>query len=487
MEDKRKIWLIKSGNNIIGPMDFDHVLKCLLKGKIKLSDEIKRPFERWNSINNNSLFTVAFEKLKSSQKDRRENTLTATLNIENTKTQDLTATSELTTTDDLTVIPTENKAIHKKNIDKSPGKTKTQKEPTSRKHPLSVNQPPKNIRPPTPKTSSVSRGRLLTFIIGFIVLSFFSFWLLEFEKIKKNEETQLEYARLTDIALKAMKVGDYPVALKNFNKAYKLSPEDPNLFIQVAPLVVQFEGQFAQVQENLDRFMSNSKDKSFLNKSKNVIGLIQSYRNRHKEALIFYNEILSVDEKFLPAIVNKAFSLLKLNQPLSAMKFMESKARIFHGEPIVQYLYIRSLIEAGLKEDPKYLKKAFVLAEKFSKRFFEFKQEVLFLVSFGKMRLDSKSQLWFNSVKDFLKVDIELTNLHLQNPYFDFQSSNWLDYIPYCKEMQENIDYYFAELLKGFCFLKAGLNLKGKQTFENLIGNHSHKGMLQGFVCRLPF
>ena len=99
------------------------------------------------------------------------------------------------------------------------------------------------------------------------------------------------------------------------------------------------------------------------------------------------------------------------------------------------------------------------------------------------MKINKDPQFWLGSVKNFLKVDLELTNLHLQNPYFDFQSFNWIDYISYCKEMQKNIDGYFSELLKGFCFLKTGLNLKGKNTFEKLLGNYSNNGFLQALYA----
>ena len=284
-----------------------------------------------------------------------------------------------------------------------------------------------------------------------------------------------------------MKTGNYQVALKNFNMAYKLSPENSNLFIEMAPLSVQFEGQFSQVQQRLEKFMMDSKDKSFLNYSRNVIGLTHSYRNRHNEALHFYNQIIQMDDGFLPAIVNKTFSLLKLNRPVEAVDFIEKELKKFPEKPIVHYLYVRSLIEMGLKEErdeekKTILKKAFSMGQQFSKKFLEFKQEVLFLITLGKMKLDERGKEWTISITDFLKVDIELTNLHIQNPHIDFQSFNWVDYNVHCEKMQKNLnnDLYLSQLLKGFCFLKSIVLLRGREFSKNYLPNKVRRA-----CCRL--
>ena len=326
-------------------------------------------------------------------------------------------------------------------------------------------------------------------VIGIVfVLSVF-YWSSKLKKIKKNNQDNIAYSQFTDRALKAMRVGNYQVALNNFNKAYRLSPKDQNLFIEMAPLAVQFEGQFSKVQGKLEQFMMNSRDKSFLNYSRNVIGLTHSYRNRHDKALHFYDQIIHVDEKFLPAVVNKTFSLLKLDRPEEAVTFIEKRVKDFPEEPIVYYLYIRSLIEMGLKQDKKSpLKKAFLLGEQFSKKFLEFKQEVLFLITLGKMNLNKEGLDWVQSIEDFLKVDVELTNLHIQNPHIDFQSFNWLDYDFHCKEMQKNIkDIYLSELLKGFCLLKINRVVEGKRIFERLLAKQSRKGFLQALYASALF
>ena len=119
-------------------MDFDHVLGHLFKAEIQPSDEIKGPFERWNPISSNPLFTLALEKLKTKQKDRRESTITATLDLDKTTIQDLTITSEPTKIDDLTIAPIENKRINEKKIDKNPKKRKVKKKPLNQKRQTAV-------------------------------------------------------------------------------------------------------------------------------------------------------------------------------------------------------------------------------------------------------------------------------------------------------------------------------------------------------------
>ncbi len=476
---KNKKWLIKSSDTILGPLEFDHIVENLFKGDIHILDEIKGPFDRWCSIKDNPLFTAALEKLKSSTYDRREQTVTATVDI-NTSTRELTATRELT---------------HKPPKVYKPKTTQTKPNESDSKFvlktpPREQKKEPLHPGPKPPITTQSPKSFLIIFSTTLaIVITLFFYRSMELKKIKKIEETNAHYNKLSDKALQAIKTGNYQIALKNFNMAYKLSPEDRNLFIEMAPLSVQFEGKSSQVETQLEKFMMDSKDKSFLNYSRNVIGLTHSYRNRHHEALLFYNQITQMDNGFLPAIINKTFSLLKLDRPKEAVEFMEKEIKNFPKEAIVHYLYIRSLMEMGLKEEKEaIIKKAFQLGRQFSEKFLEFKQEVLFLMTLGKMNLDKNEKKWMKSTTDFLKVDIELTNLHKQDPHIDFQSFNWLDYKSHCEKMQENIeDLYLSQLLKGFCLLKINRLVEGKKVFEKLLAKHSQKGILQALYASALF
>jgi tetratricopeptide (TPR) repeat protein len=457
-----KKWLVKSNDHILGPFVFDQVVENIFKGETHLLDEIKGPFERWRPIKDHSLFAAAIEKLKATSYNKRENTVTGTFDI-GTKTHEFTKSETSTNTSSYN-----NESFLNEEVDED------QLLDESRYGSVYNNNSMGGKR-----TSSFF---VMSFIFFILLIGGYLFF--EFNQSKLVEQKETAFNELTDKGLLYLKTGDYNKALKNFSKASNINPVDPHLTIEMAPLSVQFDGRFSQVEIQLSNILANNINKDYIIRGKNVIGLTQSYRSNFSAALKFYDEVLTTDPSFLPSLLNKAYALLKLNRSNDAIELMGKVVKDYPEEPLAHYLYIKSLVEnAIVTKDKSKLKEALSIINHFTQKFSDLKQEVLFLSALASLNLDDNIQNFYKQINNTLKVDFELTNLHVHDPQFDLQSFNWLDSLDHCQTMIAKLDEFSGKMLEGFCFLKMNRVIDAKKIFEVLLAQNGNDGILQALYA----
>ncbi len=460
-------WLVKSSDHILGPFEFDRVVEDIFRGDIHLLDEIKGPFERWRPIKDHSLFAAAIEKLKATTYSRREGTVTATLDL-GTRTGDMTLSKTPTQTHSQTVSPVESEPFEETVV----VSTNHQTQPIQQAQVVNV--------------ASHGRRFSVMFMVSFLVLGTLglAYMLYEFKQTKIIEEKVSAYGQWTDQGIAELKTGRYQQALSFFQKAYNIAPNDPNLVFELAPLLVQFDGQFSQVEVMVSNLLAANSQKDFSKRGKTIIGLTQSYRQRWKDAISSYDEVLAIDDSFLPAHINKSYALLRAGDPQTASQLMQKVVTEHPEEAISHFLYVRTLIETGLKtKNDQYFEEALSVSTLFPQRFSVFKQEVLFLVSFARLQLKQTKEEIEAAVLQFLRVDFELTQLHVQDTLIDFQIFNWLDFNKNCIELSDNLSPKISSMLKGFCKLKMNQTIEAKKIFETLIVDNSSDGVLQSLYA----
>ena len=497
MNVERK-WLVKSSDTIHGPFEFDRIVENIFTGEIHLLDEIKGPFERWRPIKDHSLFAAAIEKLKASTYEPRENTMTATVDI-HTQTE-LTHTDTVSVTDrvlpldsDETPTSENDDKISDHTVVYQPKTNNNSNTPESKQPQIPDSAPappPKMTVPPpawTPPAKADQKGRFpAIFLASFLVMVIggASYLVYEFKQTKLKENNYSAYDQFTDNAIDFLKIGEYQKALNSFTMAYKLSSTDPNLLIEMSPLSVQFDGQFSEVEMRLENMLATRRQKTIVKIARNIVGLSYSYRSMFGEALASYEASLQIDDQFLPALLNKSFILIKLKKYESAVKLMRQVVADNPENPAAHYFYIRSLVEQGMAQSNKnILKEALSVADQFSQKFFDFKQEVSFLMAVSHYHLGSPESKILSSVNDFLQVDMELTNLHVHDTLIDFQSFNWRDYIPMCDKLRSALNDYSKKMLEGFCLLKVHRTIEAKKVFESLLIQKSNDGLLQALYA----
>jgi tetratricopeptide (TPR) repeat protein len=475
-------WLVKSNDLINGPYEFNEVVENIFKGDVHLLDEIKGPFERWRPIRDHSLFAAAIEKLKATTYARREVTITETVDL-GTHTVDLTQTSTETLGESTnTMTSTSSQTASGINMNTNTG----------------ISAPPVNNRRqshsqgvPKPKAIPKQKSRFpMAFIMTFIVIMVGAAGMLLFEakKAKTVEKNISNFDKYTDQGLIHLKIGQYKEALSFFNSAYEISPDDPNLILEMSPLLIQFDGQFGQVQVMIENLLATRHQKEFMKKGKNIVGMSLSYRARYNDALDELNKSLSFDDQYYPSLVNKGYVLLKLGKSGEAIKVLEKAVKVSPREALARYLLTRGYIQEGFRTGKKqYFSEALSTSNEYAQQFSDFRQEVLFLVAVAKMELNSPLPELTAAVRRFLEVDTELTAMHVHNVEYDFQSFNWLDYSELCKGLAQKLDQFNSAMLQGFCELKTGNITTAKTSFERILSQNKNDGGLQALYVSTLF
>ena len=485
MDHAERKWLVKSNDLINGPFEFDEVVENIFKGEVHLLDEIKGPFERWRPIRDHSLFAAAIEKLKATTYARREVTITETVDL-GTHTIDLTQTSTETLAESTSTF-TETSA----NTVTSAGNLSTVDVPEPPEPPQNrSNSHSYNTIPPKPVATKKRSGFPMAFIFSFIAIMAGAAGLLVYQakKTTKVEQNLSNFDKYTDQGLIHLKVGEYKEAHNFFNKAYEISPNDPNLILEMSPLLIQFDGQFGQVQVMVENLLAARHQKEFMKRGKNIVGVSLSYRGQYEEALTEIDRSLSFDDQYYPALVNKGYILLKMGRSNEAIPVLQKAIGVNNSIAMAHYLLTRAFIEEGYRsQKPQYFNEALSTSSKYAQNFSDFRQEVLFLIAVAKMALGAKSVDLTRAVRRFIEVDPELTSMHVHDVEFDFQSFSWQDYGELCKMISQKIDQYNQSLLIGFCQMKVGNVVNAKTTFERVLSQKKNDGVLQSLYVSSLF
>lgn len=461
-------WIVKSADSIHGPYPFDHVVESIFKGDIHLLDEIKGPYERWSAIKDNPLFAAAIEKLKATTYSGSENTVTQTVDLQ-TKTQELTKTHTLTHN-------------QTQEISQTPSLNEDSRQPVG--SPQSPPSPPEQPQHhyPIPTPHSGGSRTFGVFVMSFMMLAFAAGTFFVYESRKKipNLEREQSAEKLADRARELAATADYGEALNHYILAYNHASEDPHIILEMAPLSVQFDGQFSHVEILIENLLARDYRKDVRKRGKNIIGLTHSYRGRYQDAVKAYKEAIEVDDNYFPAEYNLAYAYLKLGKPKLAVKRLKKGLDRFGDKPVAQYLYVRSLLELGIAEDSQdHLDEALSSAQQFEQKFSNLKQEMLFLKSLIKKTQGVDVKDLEVSVRNFLRVDADLTSLHVHSPHLDFQSLSWLEFSSQCHDLAQSLKGMLGKLNEGFCLLKSNQVLDAKKIFENLLVEHNKDGSLQ--------
>ena len=483
MGSTEKKWLVKSNDLINGPFEFNEVVENIFKGDVHLLDEIKGPFERWRPIRDHSLFAAAIERLKATTYSRREVTITETVDL-GTHAADLTQTSTETHGDDSTQTLTETGA----GTMTTPASSINNRA-KSQSTDVDVNIR-NNIQAPRPIVKKQKSRFPLVFIATFmiIIIAAGAVLLNDFKQTKRVEVNTSNFDDYTDQGLIHLKVGQYREALSFFTKAYEISPNDPNLILEMSPLLVQFDGQFGQVQVMIENLLATQYQKEFMKRGKNIVGMSLSYRGQYEDAIGEYDKSLNIDDQYYSALVNKGFALLKIGKGKDALPVLQKAIQVSPREALARYLLTRGLIQEGFRtKNKQYFSEALSTSNGHEQNFTDFRQEVLFLAAVAKMEIGVSKVDLAAAVRRFLSVDTELTSLHVHNVEHDFQSFSWHDYSELCKGLAQKLDQYTGSMLLGFCQLKMDDVVAAKSTFEPLLSQKKSDGGLQALYVSSLF
>lgn len=450
--DNDPCWLIKVDAHISGPFSFNEIISKLTSGTLAAHHEAMSPLDRWRPIQTQALFVAAIEKMRRKHEEVIENTMTKTEGTSVTKTMDLTP-------DRLTQTPFQETL------------TPPPVFPTISAPPPVFNS--SSATPPKPRFPFqtlfyVSFIAVLIGVIGYYVLR-------NPNPATPFVEKKSDFFTYFDQGLAYKKTAHWTEALKSFSLAHQLNSRDVDLTLEMAPLLIQLEGQTVYARSLVEKVMVGQYKKDTISLGQNILGLSHSYEtpqqeNSYSSALKHFNESLQADPEveFIPALINKGWLLL------SQGRFREAEAVLLktinknpYSQMGVLYL-IEGYLLQGLKENNKsaWQKAQQLTAQLVSHKIYDSQQEIYFFHAYLLSKLGGDKMAIQKFLQNGLSIDPDLTSDHMHSPLIDWRGLKWKAFAFICQDLAKVASVDQTSLLGFVCKYKGQGVLAAQQALD---------------------
>lgn len=449
--DNDPCWLIKVDAHISGPYSFNEVVSRLVTGTLAPHHEAMSPLDRWRSLQSQVQFVAAIEKLRRRQEEAVEHTLTKTERSQITKTMDLTP-------DQLTPTPFQETLTPPPSFKSTPV---VQRRPTEFSVPSTTQQ-----------TRRISLLYLGVGALAFVLVLFY--FLRETAPGLPQVEKKYDFFTYFDQGLSAKKTAHWSEALKNFSLAHQLNSRDVDLTMEMAPLLIQLDGQTSYARSLVEKALIGQYKKETILLGKTLLGLSYSYDSQqqpdaYSSALKMFNEALQEDEtEYVPALINKGWLLVTQGRYREAEgELVKTINKNPYAQTGVLYLVESYLLEGSKSTDKSSYQKALQLTSQLvNHKIYDGQQEIQFFHSFLLSKLGGDRMGIQRFLQNALSLDPDLTADHVHTPLLDWRGYQWKRFDFVCQDLVKSVRAEQAQLLQFMCKYKGQGVLAAQQFID---------------------
>lgn len=307
-------WLVKVGGLLLGPLTDREVSEKLLSREIRVIDEISKPCGRWIYLRDEPRFAKVVEEVRLGN-NRNEDTVTGT-HDGITKTPTNTVTIDSGQLDDMTEEISQGavqEAMYQSFDDINKG-GRDRRSDTALTESYTYDGD-KNIEAKaqaSTKWIGVFTAVLIFMAVAYVVFNQFIAQPIENKNIAEQSRS---------LAAELLKVGEYNAALVHFRKAYKADQDDRSIYTQLGVLEIQVGQQSVVGRRLLDKVRNwIGTDKKHVLTG---LGLAALKEAEFEKANKFFEDALSEDPLFLPAVINLGVTALYLKENQKANNFFQ--------------------------------------------------------------------------------------------------------------------------------------------------------------------
>jgi tetratricopeptide (TPR) repeat protein len=448
--DSDPCWLIKVDAHISGPFSFNEILSKLTTGALAPHHEAISPLDRWRPIQSQPLFVAAVEKLRRHQEEAIEHTLTRTERSQLTKTMDLTNNTLTPRQDTLTPPPVF---------------TPTPPSPHMETNDRGAQKP------------EADRQKLIFLSLGIVVFvgSIF-YYILQNKSVTPVAEKKADFITYFDQGLNHKKLAHWSEALKNFSLAHQLNARDVDVVLEMAPLLIQLDGQTQQARSLIEKALVGQYKKESLSVGRNILGLAHSYEAQqqpqsYSAALKYFNESLQADpeSEYIPALINKGWLLTNNSRYREAeTALLKTISKNPYSNTGILYL-IESYVLQGSKENNKLtLQKAQQLtSQMIGHKLYDGMQEIYLFHAYLLLKLGADKFTVQSFLQNALMTDPDLTSDHVHSPLIDWRGYHWKQFQFVCDDLSKAASPEQLPLLHFICKYKAQGVLAAQQSIDS--------------------
>ncbi len=464
-------WLVKSGDRILGPYSAETVESLLKSREIVVIDEIKRASTRWKYIRDEAFFAVAVEQLRKSHQSKADDTEHGTLS--NT-TATLTSTIDISRTLDLDQPDRDvSQSAYIKDAEFVDINTSNEQKYTppvaTKQFGVTTNlEQQKNLK----KSSSTAWTLALIFVGVALTIAYKI-------QIKQAPLPQgPDFAKTYDRAVKNYRQGYFADSLRYYKEAATLRPADPDVIIGMAPLLLNIESQKVEVKRKIGEVLAIVHSEDQVKQAKNILGLVAIADEDFVEADRQFNDALKIDPKYLPSLFNTAIVHF-IQKDFSESITNLTKVLIEDPDNApAAYLMIRAKVSQNLATRKPSFHDLHDEINKFTRRFYDLKQETLLIDAYLYSREEMKQQI-HDQIIATLESDPFVTDEFLRDPLMSTSQLGWIHLANYCDEMFRKLSNSSdMKALYAVCLMKTGRAQEGPKLIEEALAQSPNDSLL---------
>lgn len=458
------IWLVKSGERILGPYTTDEIIRRIKTKEIVVIDEVIAPESRWSYVRDVLTFAAAVEEARGGLMSAREDTEVQGYTDQVT----LTDTSESFGKGSVVGIDS---SFESSQIKDAEFVDKPNTEIT--RAPLSTIRPVKQYGMEGSKDPSVRPRRSLLAAPGMMIGSIVIVLAVVFAIFTASRPgIESDFASTQTLANRAWNRGEFERALELYRRLDTAQPGRPDIAIRLAQLMVRVSGETGEAKRVVQEARSSSSETN--EAIAMTLGLIALKVGDPREG----------EKQFSRA---GASWMVDYNRGVGAMMMQQYPKSIAHfrdagREPIALLMLARALIAESDAPKSDARKQAVSALERLVGKDHDFRQEALVLRSYLEATMgDVKEASRF--ARRAVDTDPDLTGDHFHDPVLNLDLASWTQLLPSCIRAGDEIQSPIGRALISMCLAKANRIDEASKILQEQLSRYPNDGLLNAVAA----
>jgi tetratricopeptide (TPR) repeat protein len=484
------IWLVKSGEQILGPYTLTELEQKLRNREVVVIDEVTTPLSRWRYIRDDKTLFAIVEEIRKGQMTSREDT----------EIQGYTSTLTGTLTDSgsdsaagLTPVPVsvsqdiDPSAVRDAEFTEEPG-------PSARRALQTLQNVHKEPQETSFRQFGIKRGgapserrfspvSFIAWAVALVVVAGAIHLVIRAKMPEDGGGSTLGYDRLVRLANKAWSIGEFQMAENYLRQANGAKDGQLEVVTRLAPLMIHQKNQTVEAKRLLFAARQSKRSDTDSHAMTTAIDLglglaALSSRDLGEAEKSFRSVLRSSPGSFVAQFNLGMVAFLNGSYEQAAQLF--SKAG---DEPVSLFMMIRSAISTPPSQKA-IRRKAEAALDSLVTLHFDFRQEGHVLGAVLALDMGSRRTALAH-IRSALETDPDMTGDHWRDPLLYVQPSSWKSLLPYCRQIHEEIKAPAARALLALCLGKAGEREEAMRVIGVAMQTMSSNPVLQSIHAHL--
>jgi cytochrome c-type biogenesis protein CcmH/NrfG len=472
------IWLVKSGEKVLGPFSAREVTDKLLSKEIVVIDEVARPLARWRYIRDEPRFAKTVEEIRRGLMTTREDTEVQSefQGDSSVVTQTQTHIDDHTPTDFVVTgaavkVPVDREVVQDADFIEIPSVRVMPKKPKV------VRQ--YGVQTPSQKTAPSRQSPVLWALAGVVIVALVAFFILRTGagnlSVRAGDASTSDFRKVIATAERAYRYGDFSAAFRAYSEAERLKPADPQVMLRQAILMVANEGQTVEGKRALQELLEKNPQSPLRSETRLALAMAEFGSEDFTAAKNHIESVLREEPAQPVALFDMGMVAFATKTYDEALKYFDQARRAGGESTAASLMAARTFMQ---RAQPGDLQSAASLLETALVSATDFRQEGEMLLAFIATQTGEKKKA-LEYARLALEADPKMTDDHFHDPLLMFSELEWTRLLSFCRELNEKLKTSTSRALYSICLVKTKQTVEAAATMGEVLAAERENPLFQ--------